>query len=108
MESQGGQRAAPAATTRGDTEPPALRAIEILETCLRQAERENTLRDLAGMDLRSLAALRQRVAEKPRDPDNLKLLRHLAVVWSTRLSGSDYRAFREVFRLIEKCEQPQG
>jgi hypothetical protein len=89
-----------------DTEQPALRAISILEGCLHQAQRENTLRDLVAMDLRSLAALRQRFTEKPRDPDNYKLLRQLAVVWSTRLAGNDYRTFRDLFRLVEKCERP--
>lgn len=94
------------AAAPADVEQPALRAIDILEDCLRKAERENTLRDLVSMDLRSLATLRKRYAEKPRDPDNYKLLRQLAVVWSTRLSGHDHRTFREVFRLVEKCERP--
>jgi hypothetical protein len=102
---QRSQPATPAAAPAGN-EQPALRAMEILEACLRKAERENTLRDLVGMDLRAIASLRKRYAEKPRDPDNYKLLRQLAVVWSTRLSGSDYRTFRELFRLVEKCEKP--
>lgn len=89
-----------------DIEQTASRAIDILESCLRNAERENTLRDLVSMDLRSLALLRKRYTDKPRDPDNYKLLRQLAVVWSTRLSGTDYRTFRELFRLVEKCEKP--
>jgi hypothetical protein len=107
MLSQRSQPAEPAAAP-ADVEQPALRAIDILENCLRKAERENTLRDLVSMDLRSLASLRKRYAEKPRDPDNYKLLRQLAVVWSTRLSGNDYRTFRDLFRLLEKCERPQG
>ncbi len=94
------------AAAPADTEQPTLRAIGILEECLHQAERENTLRDLVAMDLRSLASLRKRFTDKPRDPDNYKLLRQLAVVWSTRLSGSDYRTFRDLFRLLEKCERP--
>ena len=96
----------PAATAPAGTEQLAFRAIDILEKSLRQAERENTLRDLVAMDLRSLASLRQRFTEKPRDPDNHKFLRQLAVVWSTRLSGNDYLTFRELFRLVEKCERP--
>ncbi|HWE73806.1 MAG TPA: hypothetical protein VG328_11650 [Stellaceae bacterium] len=99
------QPGAPAAAP-ADNEKPALRAMEILEACLRKAERENTLRDLVSMDLRSIALLRKRYTEKPRDSDNYKLLRQLAVVWSTRLSGNDYRTFRELFRLVEKCEKP--
>jgi hypothetical protein len=87
-------------------EQSALRAVEILESCLHKAEREHTLRDLVGMDLRAIALLRKRYTEKPRDPDNYKLLRQLAVVWSTRLSGTDYRTFRELFLLLEKCEKP--
>jgi hypothetical protein len=94
------------AVVPADIEQPALRAIDILEDLLRKAERENTLRDLVSMDLRSLALLRKRYAEKPRDPDNYKWLRQLAVVWSTRLAGNDHRAFREIFRLVEKCERP--
>jgi hypothetical protein len=105
MPSQRSQPAAPAATP-ADIEQTALRAIDILEDCLRKAERENTLRDLVSMDLRSLAVLRTRYAEKPRDPDNYKWLRQLAVVWSTRLAGFDHRMFRDLFRLIEKCERP--
>jgi hypothetical protein len=105
---QQGRRPAAAGAAPADTEQPAFRAIDILEGCLRQAERENTLRDLAAMDLRSLAWLRKRFTDKPRDPDNYKLLRQLAVVWSTRLAGNDYRTFREIFRLVEKCEKPQG
>jgi hypothetical protein len=89
-----------------DNEQSALRAMEILESCLHKAEREHTLRDLVGMDLRAIALLRKRYTEKPRDPDNYKLLRQLAVVWSTRLSGTDYRTFRELFLLLEKCEKP--
>jgi hypothetical protein len=99
---------APAAAAPADAGQLALRAIEILEGCLRQSERENTLRDLVAMDLRSLAWLRQRFIDKPRDPDNYKLLRQLAVVWSTRLAGHDYRTFRELFLLVEKCERPPG
>lgn len=102
---QRSQPEGPAAAS-ADNAQPALRAMEILESCLRKAERENTLRDLVGMDLRALAVLRKRYIEKPRDPDNYKLLRQLAVVWSTRLSGSDYRTFRELFRFVEKCEKP--
>jgi hypothetical protein len=104
MQPQRSQPAAPAT----DIEQSAFRAIDILEECLRRAERENTLRDLVTIDLRSLASLRKRFSDKPRNPDNYKLLRQLAVVWSTRLSGSDYRTFRELFRLVEKCERPQG
>jgi hypothetical protein len=85
-----------------------LLAIDILEKCLHQAERENTLRDMAAIDLRSLALLRKRFTEKPRDPDNHKLLRQISVVWSTRLSGTEYHTFREIFRLVEKSEKPQG
>jgi hypothetical protein len=58
------------------------------------------------MDLRAIASLRKRYSEKPRNPDNYKLLRQLAVVWSTRLAGSDYRTFRDLFQLLEKCEKP--
>ena len=105
MQPQHGTRGQPA-TAAADGEQSAFRAIDILEQCLRQAERENTLRDLVAIDLRSLASLRQRFTAKPRDPDNHKFLRQLAVVWSTRLSGHDHRTFREVFRLVEKCERP--
>jgi hypothetical protein len=104
---QRSRQEAPAVEASVDVEQPALRAIGIREQCLHQAERENTLRDLVAMDLRSLTALRKRFMEKPRDPDNYKLLRQLAVVWSTRLAGYDYRTFRELFRLVEKCERPQ-
>jgi hypothetical protein len=89
-----------------ETEPPAFRAIDILEKCLHKVERENTLRDLVSMDLRSLLTLRKRYTDKPRDPDNYKLLRQLTVVWSTRLSGFEHGTFRELFRLVEKCERP--
>jgi hypothetical protein len=104
MQPQRRQPADPAAEP-ADVEQSAFRAIDILENCLRKAERENTLRDLVGMDLRSLEMLRKRYAENPRDPDNYKWLRQLAVVWSTRLSGTDYRTFRDLFRLVEKCER---
>jgi hypothetical protein len=99
------RREMPATEGSADDSQPALRAIDILETSLRQAERENTLRDLVAIDLRSLAWLRQRFTEKPQDPDNRKFLRQLVVVWSTRLSGTDHRTFRELFSLVEKCER---
>lgn len=108
MLSQRGQPAPPAGAAPDDGKQAALLAIDTLEKCLRQVERENTLRDLVAIDLRCLASLRTRFAEKPRDPDNHKLLRQISVVWSTRLSGVDYRTFREIFRLVEKCEKPQG
>jgi len=105
MRPERGRSETPAGAASAETETPALLAIDILEKCLRQAERENPLRDLVAIDLRSLASLRQRFAAKPRDPDNHKFLRQLAVVWSTRLSGQDYHMFREVFHLVEKCER---
>jgi hypothetical protein len=102
------RQGAPAAAAPVDADQPAFRAIDILEQCLHRSERENTLRDLVSIDLRSLAGLRKRFTDKPHDPDNYKLLRQLAVVWSTRLAGIDYRLFRDLFRLVEKCEKPQG
>jgi hypothetical protein len=98
-------RAAQPAIVEADAIPPAIRAITILEHCLRQAGRERSLRDLAAMDLRSLALLRQRYVDKPRDVDNYKLLRQLMMVWSTRLAGTEERTFRELHQLIEKCSR---
>lgn len=106
MPPRGSGRTAPDAARPGAADQTVLRALEIIEKCLHGAQRENKLSDLVAIDLRSVAALRQRFAVKPNDPDSLKFLRQLAMVWSTRLSGTDYRSFRELFNLIDKCAVP--
>ena len=105
---QDGRAASPAATPKGGLADPVFRALAIIEKCLQDAQRENRLVDLVRMDLRSVETLRARFTAKANDPDSLKLLRQLTMVWSTRLSGADSRTFRELRNLIEKCVGPNA
>lgn len=97
-----------AETLRTPTEEdPALRALAAIEKCLVRAAEEKRLVDLVTMDLRSVASLKEKLGRNRRDPDALKWLQQLAVVWSTRLSGLEILTFREVYRLLEKCAVPR-
>jgi hypothetical protein len=87
----------------GAEPPPALRALKLIEHCLDRAKKEKSLLDFVMIDLRAIVVLRAKLEKNPGEPDSLKWLRQLAIVWSTRLSGLEILAFRDVFRLLEKC-----
>lgn len=86
---------------------PALRALATIEKCLVRAAEEKRLVDLVTIDLRAIATLKEKLGRNRRDPDALKWLQQLAIVWSTRLSGLEILTFREVYRLLEKCAVPR-
>ena len=93
----------PIMPTPAGTTPPAFRALDLIEKCLRRAQRDKKFSEFVVMDLRSVTELRARFAKKEADTDALKWLRQLAIVWSTRFSGLDILTFRELFKLLEKC-----
>lgn len=107
LASKPGGSPAGAAPHAAPEEDPARRALTIIEKCLHRATEEKRLLDLVAIDLRAVATLKEKLTRNARDPDALKWLQQLAIVWSTRLSGLEILTFREVYRLLEKCAVPR-
>ena len=59
-------------------------------------------------DLRRIGELRTVLEKNPNDPESIKFLRQLAMVWSTRFIGLESKTFRDFFRLLDKCSPGRG
>lgn len=87
---------------------PSLHALTTLEQCLLRAERHDKMNALVTGDLRRLGELRMALEKNPNNPDSVKFLRQLAMVWSTRFIGLESKTFRDLFRLLDKCTNSRG
>lgn len=87
---------------------PSLRALTTLEQCLLRAERQDKMNALVTGDLCRLGELRTALEKNPNNPDSVKFLRQLAMVWSTRFIGLESKTFRDLFRLLDKCTNSRG